>query len=173
VEQGQPVVRKGRTLVSERLGQGLDSPSGDWWGRLGRKRLRRRSAARRAAVGHCGRNAGEQAVRPANARAREGPRGASGGDCGAWTRGRVEDSGAHKRAWAVGDSGCRGRGTSGGPIGAHAHQLARPAGPRRVGRYAWQATVAKRRGSANGRARGARVHVAVGPATMANAWTTP
>jgi hypothetical protein len=77
-EQCWPAVREGRTPVSERLGWGLDSPSVDWWGRLGRKLLRRRSAARRAAVGRCGRNAGEQAVRPANGRAREGPRGAGG-----------------------------------------------------------------------------------------------
>jgi hypothetical protein len=79
VEQGRLAVREGRTPVSERLGWGFDSPSVDWWGRLGRKRLHRWSAARRAAVGHRGRNAGEQAGRPANARAREGPRGASGG----------------------------------------------------------------------------------------------
>jgi hypothetical protein len=65
--------------VSEWLGWGLDSPSVDWWGRLGRKRLRRRPAARRAAIDRCGRNAGEQADRPANARARDDPRGAGGG----------------------------------------------------------------------------------------------
>jgi hypothetical protein len=79
VGQGRPTARKGRTLVSERLGWGLDSPSVYWWGRLGRKRLRRRPTARRAAVSRCGRNASEQVGRPANARAREGPRGAGGG----------------------------------------------------------------------------------------------
>jgi hypothetical protein len=57
------------------------------------------------AVGRCGRNAGEQVVRPANARAREGTRGTGGGDCGAWTRGGAVDSGAHQRASAGGDSG--------------------------------------------------------------------
>jgi hypothetical protein len=62
-EQARPVARKGRTLSSERLVWGLDSPSVDWWGRLGRKRLPRRSAARRVAVGRRGRNAGEQAGR--------------------------------------------------------------------------------------------------------------
>jgi hypothetical protein len=77
------VARKGRTPASERLGWDLDSPSVDWWGRFGRKRLRRRSAAREAAVGRGGRNAGEQAGRLANARTREGPRGAGGGYCGA------------------------------------------------------------------------------------------
>jgi hypothetical protein len=79
VEQGWPAARKGQTPASEWLGWGLDSPSVDWWGRLGRKRLRRQSAARRAAVGRRSRNAGEQAGRPANALAREGPRGAGGG----------------------------------------------------------------------------------------------
>jgi hypothetical protein len=74
VEQGQPAAREDRTPASERPGWGLDSPSVDWWGRLRQKRLWRRSAARRAAVGHHGRNAGEQAGRPANARAREVPR---------------------------------------------------------------------------------------------------
>jgi hypothetical protein len=76
--RGRPVARGGRTPASKRLGWGLDSPSGDWRGWLGGRRLRRRSAAREAAVGRDGRNAGELAVRPANACAREGPRGAGG-----------------------------------------------------------------------------------------------
>jgi hypothetical protein len=69
--------------VSERLGWGLDSPSVAWCGQFGGKQLWRRSAAREAAVGRGGRNAGEQASRPANARAQEGPRGAGGGFYGA------------------------------------------------------------------------------------------
>jgi hypothetical protein len=118
------------------------------------------------AVGRRGRNAGEQAGRPANARAREGPRVAGGGYCGAWTRGGAEDGGAHWRASADGDGGrcgaarccapgeCEGgggRGASGGPIGAHSRQLARPAGPRRAG----------------------CVRVAVGPSMMVNACSAP
>jgi hypothetical protein len=81
-EQGRPVARDGQTPASKRLGWGLDSPSVDWWGRFGGKRLWRRSAARRAAVGRGGCNAGEQAVRPTNVHAWEGPRGAGGGYCG-------------------------------------------------------------------------------------------
>jgi hypothetical protein len=77
-EQRWPAARGGRTPASERLGWGLDSPSVDWRGWLGGKRLRRRSAAREAADGRGGPNAGELAVRPANACAREGPRGADG-----------------------------------------------------------------------------------------------
>jgi hypothetical protein len=72
-EQGRPAARKGQTLASEQLGWGLDSPSVDWWGRFGRKRLLQRLAARKVAVGRDGRNACEKAVRPANARAREVP----------------------------------------------------------------------------------------------------
>jgi hypothetical protein len=77
-EQGWPAARGGRTPAIKRLGSGLDSPSVDWWGWLGGKRSRRRSVAREAADGRGGRNAGELAVRPANACAREGPRGAGG-----------------------------------------------------------------------------------------------
>jgi hypothetical protein len=82
-EQGWPAARDGRTLASELLGWGLNSPSVTWWGWFGRKRLRQRSAAREAAVGRGGRNAVEPASRPANARAREGTRGAVGGHCDA------------------------------------------------------------------------------------------
>jgi hypothetical protein len=78
-EQGWPAVRGGRSPASEQLGWGLDSPLVAWCGRLGGKQLRRRSAAREAAVGRGGCNAGEQASRPAKARAREGPRGVGGG----------------------------------------------------------------------------------------------
>jgi hypothetical protein len=74
-EQGWPVARGGWTPASERLEWDLDSPSVAWWGCFGGKQLRRQPAAREAAVGH---NAGEQASRPAKARAREGPRGAGG-----------------------------------------------------------------------------------------------
>jgi hypothetical protein len=77
-EQGWPAARDGRTPASERLGWGLDSPSVTWWGRFGRKRLRRRSAAREVAVGRGGRNVGEQVGWPVNTRAWEGPRGAGG-----------------------------------------------------------------------------------------------
>jgi hypothetical protein len=94
--------------VSKRLGWGLDSPSGDWRGWLGGKRLRRRSAAREAAVGRDGRYAGEQASRPANACARERSRGAGGGFRGGRTRVGVMDQGAHRRA-PVGDNGRRWR----------------------------------------------------------------
>jgi hypothetical protein len=76
--RGRPAARDDRTPASKRLGWGLDSPSGDWRGWLGGKRLRRRSAVREAAIGRGGRNAGELVVRPANARAREGPRGVGG-----------------------------------------------------------------------------------------------
>jgi hypothetical protein len=79
VEQGWPAATDGRTPASEWLGWGLNSPSVTWWGRFGMKQLRRRSAAWEAAVGRVGRNAGEQAGRQINARAREGPRGAGGG----------------------------------------------------------------------------------------------
>jgi hypothetical protein len=78
-DQGRPAAREGRTPACERLGWGFDSPSVDWRGQLGRRRFRRWSAARRAAVGRGGRNAGEQMGRPTNARAREGPRGVGGG----------------------------------------------------------------------------------------------
>jgi hypothetical protein len=77
-EQGWPAARGGRTPASEWLGWGLDSPSGVWRGWLGGTRLRRWSEARDAAVGRGGRNAGELAVWPANARARERSRGACG-----------------------------------------------------------------------------------------------
>jgi hypothetical protein len=77
-EQGWPAATGGRTPASEWLGWGLDSPSGVWRGWLGGKRLWRRSAAWEAAVGRGGRNAGELAVRPANARARERSMGAGG-----------------------------------------------------------------------------------------------
>jgi hypothetical protein len=77
-EQGWPAARGGRTPASEWLGWGLDSPSSVRRGWLGGKRLRRRPAAREAAVGRGGRNAGELAVRPANARAQERSRGACG-----------------------------------------------------------------------------------------------
>jgi hypothetical protein len=83
VEQGWPAARGGRTPASERLGWGLDSPSVAWCGQFGGKHLRRRSAAREAAVGRGDRNAGEQVSRPAKARAREGPRGAGGAFCDA------------------------------------------------------------------------------------------
>jgi hypothetical protein len=76
--RGRPAVRDGRTPASKRLGWGLDSPSVDWQGWLGGKRLRRWSAAREAADGRGGRNAGELAGRPTNACAQEGPRGAGG-----------------------------------------------------------------------------------------------
>jgi hypothetical protein len=76
--RGRPAARDDWTPASKRLGWGLDSPSVDWRGWLGGKRLRRRSATREAAVGRGGRNAGELAVRPANARARERSRGAGG-----------------------------------------------------------------------------------------------
>jgi hypothetical protein len=82
-EQGWPAARDGRTPASERLGWGLNSPSVTWWGWFGRKRLWRWSAAREAAVCRGGRKAGEQASQPANARAREGPRGAGGDYCDA------------------------------------------------------------------------------------------
>jgi hypothetical protein len=82
-EQGWPAARDGRTPASERLGWGLNSPSVAWCGRFGGKQLRRRSAGREAAVGHGGRNASEEASQPANARAREGPRGAGGDFYGA------------------------------------------------------------------------------------------
>jgi hypothetical protein len=68
--RGRPAARDGWAPASKRLGWGLDSPSGDWRGWLGEKRLRQRSAAREAAVGRGDRNAGEQAGRPANARVR-------------------------------------------------------------------------------------------------------
>jgi hypothetical protein len=71
-------VRDDRTPASKRLGWGLDTPSVDWRGWLGGKRIRRRSAVREAAAGRGGRNAGKLAVRPDNARARERSRGAGG-----------------------------------------------------------------------------------------------
>jgi hypothetical protein len=74
-EQGWPAARGGRNPASERPGWGLDSPSVAWCDRFGGKSPRRRSAAREAVDGRGGRNAGELAVRPANACAREGPRG--------------------------------------------------------------------------------------------------
>jgi hypothetical protein len=79
VEQGWPAARGGRTPASERLGWGLDLPSVAWCGWFGGKQLWRLSAAREVAVDRGGPNAGEQASRPVNARAREGPRGAGGG----------------------------------------------------------------------------------------------
>jgi hypothetical protein len=100
--------RDGRAPASKRLGWGLDSPSGDWRGWLGGKRLRRRSAVREAAVDRGGRNAGEQESRPANARARECPRGAGGGFRDARTRVGAMNRGAHRRALVGGDGG-RGR----------------------------------------------------------------
>jgi hypothetical protein len=75
-EQGWPAARGGRTPASKRLGWGLDSPSVDWRGWLGGRRLRRWSAERGAADGRGGRNASELAGRPTNARARERSRGA-------------------------------------------------------------------------------------------------
>jgi hypothetical protein len=108
VAQGRPAARDGRTPASKRLGWGLDSPSRDWRGWLGGKRLRRRSAAREAAVGRGGRNAGVQASRPANARARERSRGVGGGFRGARTRVGATNQGAHRRAPA-GGNGSRGR----------------------------------------------------------------
>jgi hypothetical protein len=83
--RGRLAARDGRTPASKRLGWGLDSPSSDWRGWLGGKRLLRRSAVRAAAVGRGGHNAGEQASHPANARARERSRGAGGGFRGART----------------------------------------------------------------------------------------
>jgi hypothetical protein len=83
---GRPAARDDRTPVNKRLGWGLDSPSVDWRGWLGGKRLRRRSATREAADGRSGRNAGELAGRPANACAWEGPRGSGGCYGGAWAR---------------------------------------------------------------------------------------
>jgi hypothetical protein len=71
----------------------------------GRRQGRRRSAAREAAVGRGGRNACEQASRPANARARERSRGAGGGFRGAQTRVGATDQGAHRRAPAGGNGG--------------------------------------------------------------------
>jgi hypothetical protein len=47
-------------------------------------------------------------------------------------------------------------GASGGPIGVHAHQLARPAGLRRAGRGAWPATTAGRLAAARSGRLGAR-----------------
>jgi hypothetical protein len=90
------VARDDRTPASKQLGWGLDSPSGDWLGWLGGIRFRRRSAAREAAIGRGGRNAGELVVRPANARAQEGPRGA--GDAKA-------ELGLERRWWMVGCTG--------------------------------------------------------------------
>jgi hypothetical protein len=58
------------------------------------------------AVGCDGRNACEQAGRPANARAQERPQDAGGGVCAAWIRGGAVDSGAHRRA-PTGDDGRR------------------------------------------------------------------
>jgi hypothetical protein len=78
VARGQPVARDDRTPASKRLGLGLDSPSVDWRGWLGGNRLRRWSAAREAADGRGGRNAGVLAGRAANACARECRRGAGG-----------------------------------------------------------------------------------------------
>jgi hypothetical protein len=69
--RGRPAARDGRTPTSKRLGWGLDSPSVDWRGWLGGNRLRRWSAAREAADGRGGRNAGELAGRPTNACAQE------------------------------------------------------------------------------------------------------
>jgi hypothetical protein len=104
-EQGWPAARDGQAPACERLGWGFNSPSVTWWGWFGRKRLWWRSAAREAAVGCDSRNDGEQAGRPANAHAREGPRGASGGHCDAWTRAGAADSGAHQRAPTGGNGG--------------------------------------------------------------------
>jgi hypothetical protein len=58
-ELGRPAASEGQTPACERLGWALDSPSVDWWGWLGWRRLRRWPAARRAAVGRGGRNTGE------------------------------------------------------------------------------------------------------------------
>jgi hypothetical protein len=79
VEQGWPAARGGRTPASTRLGWGLDSPSVDWRGWLGGKRLRRWSAASGAADGRGDHNAGKLAGQPTNARARERSRCACGG----------------------------------------------------------------------------------------------
>jgi hypothetical protein len=135
-------------------------------GLLGWKQLRRRSAARRAAVGRRGRNVGEQAGRPDNARAREGPRGVGGGYCGAWTRGGAEDGGAHQRPSAGGDGGrC-----------AAARYCARANAREEEGMGRRAGLLARLHASWLGqrqRARVARVRMAVGPATMASVWSTP
>jgi hypothetical protein len=54
-------------------------------------------------------------------------------------------------------------------MGAHARKLARPDGPRRV---AGDGGLKARPGQRQ-RVRGARVRVAVGLATMSDAWSTP
>jgi hypothetical protein len=43
--RGRPAARDGRAPASKRLGWGLESPSGDWRGWFGGKRLWGRSAA--------------------------------------------------------------------------------------------------------------------------------